>query len=76
MQNNPQIQGGGGNSTRTLIITMFSLAGAVRLFFIGRSIYKSLNKDQSGSGGALAVEVAARAAVQVVALQIQLQLQQ
>lgn len=51
MQNNVQVQGGGGNSTRTLIITVFSLAGAVGLFFIGRSIYKSLNKEESGSGG-------------------------
>ena len=51
MQNNVQAQGGGGNSTRTLIITVFSLAGAVGLFFIGRNIYKSLNKDESGSGG-------------------------
>ena len=51
MQNNTQMQGGGGNSTKTLIITMFSLAGAVGLFFIGRSIYKSLTKDTSGSGG-------------------------
>ena len=51
MQNNPQMQGGGGNTTRTLIITAFSLAGAVGLFFIGRSIYKTLTKDTSGSGG-------------------------
>tara|TARA_R110001592_G_scaffold79638_7_gene238047 strand:- start:1087 stop:1554 length:468 start_codon:yes stop_codon:yes gene_type:complete len=42
---------GGGNSTKTLIITVFSLAGAVALFFMGRSIYKGLNKDESGSGG-------------------------
>lgn len=51
MESNPQMQGGGGNSTKTLIITVFSLAGAVGLFFIGRSIYKNLNKDESGSGG-------------------------
>jgi len=50
METNPQMQGGGGNSTRTLIITVFSLAGAVALFFMGRSIYKKLNESGDGNG--------------------------
>ena len=50
MASNPQMQGGGGNSTKTLIITVFSLVGAVGLFFVGRSIYKKLNESGGGSG--------------------------